>query len=197
MFGPTTRKEAEEAVADLRRKEREEKYGLAPLINRPTLQDLIAKRLLTITARHERTRSCRVLYTWLSLLDRKLKPDEKYEPANGYRSQVKVDEVDTPKIRLYVDRRLADGQSASSVTRELNIIGATLHQAEEFFSELKQWKSPRIPRPKVTKSRRERIITDDEYNRLVTHLRRQPDALDGDARRQNRQNAYEARMRVA
>jgi len=103
----------------------------------------------------------------LALLDPKLKLREKadpenihrkYEPISGYRSPVKVDEVDTPKIRLYVEKRQRDGQSASSINRELNIIGATLHEAEEFFSELKQWKSPKIPRLKVSKSRREKII---------------------------------------
>ncbi len=192
-----TRREAEEVVAALRRAEREREFGVAPLINRPTLQELISKRLPTITERAERTRSRRVLFTWLALLDPRLRLDERYEPAPGYRSPVKVDEVDTAKIRLYVERRQADGQSASSINRELNIIGATLHQAGEFFSELLQWKPPKIPRLKEGKSRRERIITDEEYRRLVSHLRRPPDDLDGDPRAQNRQYAYEARIRVA
>jgi integrase len=192
-----TRDEAEEMVAALRRAEREREYGLSPLINRPTLQELIEKRIPTLAERAERSRARRVLYTWLSLLDARVKLDKTYSPLPGYRSPVKIDEVDTPKIRIYVIRRQGEKQSAASINRELNIIGATLHQAEEFFSELKQWKAPKIPRLKVVKSRRERLITEDEYDRLVAHLRRGPDELDGDGRSQNRQNAYQARVRVA
>jgi len=175
-----TKQEAEEVVDALRRAEREREYGLAPLINRPRLEELIEKRLPTLVEKAERTRAARVLHTWLSLLD----------------SRVKVDEIDTPKIRLYVEKRKTDGLIASSINRELNIIGATLKQAEEFFSELKQWKPPRIPRLKVTKSRRERLITDDEYRRLISHLRRPPDDLDSD-HSHNRRQAYQGRIRVA
>jgi integrase len=72
-----------------------------------------------------------------------------------------------------------------------------LHQAGEIFPELEQWKTPKMPRLKVAKSRRERLISSEEYMRLVAHLRRPPDETDGDARSQNRQNAYECRVRVA
>lgn len=175
-----TRRQAEEALAILRRGERQVKFGLAPLISRPTLEELIEKRLATIVEKAEQSRAKRVLHAWLGLLDPK----------------VKVDEVDTPKIRLYVEKRKADGLIASSINRELNIIGATLRQAEEFFSELKQWKSPRIPRMKAVRSRRERIITDDEYGRLVSHLRRPADELDA-KNTHNRRSAYQGRVRVA
>jgi integrase len=191
-----TKREAEEMLAALRRQEYEAKFGITPMISRPLLHDLIAKRLPTLAEDDEQTRARRVLYTWLSLLDSRLRLDENHEPINGYRSSVKVDEIDMPKIRDYVDRRLADGLSASSINRELNIIGATLHKAEEFFSELKQWKAPRIPRLKEGKSRREKVITDNEYNRLVAHLHRPPDSSDG-KRPQDWPRAYRARVRVA
>lgn len=191
-----SRSEAEEVVAALRRAEREREYGLAPLVNRPTLHELIEKRLPSLPEKTERPRARRVLYTWLSLLDPRVKLGAKHEPANGYRSPVKVDEIDTPKIRLYALKREKDGVVASSINRELSMIGALLHAADDFFSELKQWKAPKIPRLKVSKSRREKLITDDEYNRLVSHLRRPPDELDGKSRG-NRQNAYQARVRVA
>ena len=82
---------------------------------------------------------------------------------NGHRSTIKIDEIDAPKIRIFVERRQAENQSAASINRELNIIAATLHQAAEFFPELGQWQAPKIPRPKASKRRRERIITDEEY----------------------------------
>lgn len=175
-----TRKQAEEMVSALRRAEIEREYGLAPPLNRPTLEDLIEQRLPTLTEKAERTRAKRVLHGWLALL----KP------------QIRVDEIDTAQIRLYARKRERDGLIASSINRELNIIGATLRQAEEFFSELKQWKSPKIPRLKVSKSRRERIITNDEYKRLVDHLRRPADEKDA-KNGHNRNSAYQGRLRVA
>jgi len=171
-----TRREAEEALSALRREEREAKFGIAPLINRPALQDLIERRLPTLAEKAERTKARRVLRVWLSLLD----------------PRIRIDEVDTPQIRLYVKKRQDDGRAAATINRELNIIGATLYQAGEFFSELKQWKTPKIPRLKGGKSRREKIITDDEYMRLVSHLRRPPEDLS-----HNQRNAYHARVRVA
>jgi integrase len=167
------------------------------VIDRPKLHDLIDKRIPMIAEPAERTRARRILYTWLSLLDPKVKLGEKYQPAPGYRSSVKVDEVKTATVRVYVEKRQADGRPPISINRELATIAATLHQAGEIFSELEQWKTPKMPRLKVTKSRRERLITAEEHARLVAHLRRPPDDLDGDARSQNRQNAYECRVRVA
>src|SRR5262249_15184831 len=75
-------------------------------------------------------------------------------------------------------------------------IAATLHQAGEIFPELEQWKTPKMPRLKVSKSRRERLVSHDEYARLVAHLRRPPDERDG-KRKQNRAHAHLCRVRVA
>jgi integrase len=195
--GFATRGEAEEALAELRRKEREEKFGLVPLISRPTLHDLIDKRIPMISAKAERTRARRILYTWLSLIDPKVKLGKEYAPADGYRSPIKVDEIKTATVRIYVEKRQSDGRPPITINREVTTIAATLNQAGEIFPELEQWKKPKMPRLKVAKSRRERLISDEEYRRIVTHLRRPPDELDGDGRRQNRENAYECRVRVA
>lgn len=75
-------------------------------------------------------------------------------------------------------------------------IAATLHQAGDFFPELEQWKAPKIPRPKVVNSRRERVVEPDEFARLIQVLTRPPDAQDG-AREYDRRTAYIARLRVA
>lgn len=58
---------------------------------------------------------------------------ETHDPKEGYHSPIKVDEIDTPKIRLYAARRQKDGLAASSINRELSMIAAMLHAAEEFF----------------------------------------------------------------
>src|SRR5688572_18612712 len=62
-----TKRGAEEALAAIRRKERDERFGVAPA-RRPRLADLIEQRLRTIDDRAERTQSTRVLKDWLSLL---------------------------------------------------------------------------------------------------------------------------------
>ena len=190
-----TRDLAEEVLAGLRRKERETRFGIAPLINRPTLHDLIDKRIPMITAKAERTRARRILYTWLSLIDSRIKLGKRYEPLPGYRSPIKIDEIKTPTIRIYVEKRQADGRPASSINRELATIAATLNQAGQIFAELEQWKTPKMPRLKATKSRRERLISDDEYRQIVEYLRRPMDELDGLP--PNRPNAYKCRIRVA
>lgn len=146
----------------------------------PTLGDLIAVRLHAIPQGREHTRAKRVLTTWRDML-----------PAH-----LLVAEIEAAHIRLYVARREKDGQAASSINRELNIIASTLHQVADFFPSLAQWRCPRIPRPKVAQSRRERIITEDESGRLLAYLMRPADELDG-KRPQDRANAYHARVRVA
>jgi hypothetical protein len=111
-----------------------------------------------IAARSERTRARRVLFTWLALLDPKVKLDEKFQPAGGYHCSLKVDEVKTAHTHTFIEKRQADGQAASSINRELTIIAAMLNQAGEIFAELEQWKKPKIPKLKMARSRRERLV---------------------------------------
>jgi integrase len=191
-----TQDEARAVVEKLREEQKQTRYGLKPLINRPTLQELIERRLPSIARRNEQTRARRVLYTWLAILDPLVKLAADYTPIGDYRSGIRIEEIQTPHIRQFLERRQADGQTAASINRELNIVAATLHVAGEFFPQLLQWKTPKIPRPKAVKSRRERIISQDEYSRIVAHLRHPADAVDG-RRPQDQRNAWQARVRVA
>ena len=175
-----TRQQAEEALTIIRRREREEQFGLPPAISRPRLADLVTQRVASIELRSERVRAERVLQTLLELLPK----------------GIRIDEITTPDLRKFVEKRQADGQANASISRELNIIVATLNGAAGFFPELAQWRPPKAPRPKVSKSRRERIISDEEYRRILSWLRRPPDADDA-TRRQNQQNAFRGRVRVA
>lgn len=178
--GFETRADAERAANLLKHQARYAEAGLTPMSARPTVAELVEKRLPTIPRQPERVRAMRVLGTWLSLL-----PD-------GFQIQ----SVETEHIRLYVERRQAEGKSGPTINRELNTIAATLHAAGEYFGQLRQWKAPKIPRLKGSKSRRERVVTDDEHQRLLSYLRRPPDEADS-ARPQNRRNAHQARVRVA
>ncbi len=191
-----SRAEAEKAVAAIRQSERAKKYGFQANKDRPRLQSLISQRLPTLASKSERSRARRVLYVWLRMLDPALRLDSQHLPQPGYLSPVTIEDIDTPKIRLYVESRQADGVSASSINRELNIIGATLHAVDEFFPELQQWRPPKIPRLKCVISRREMVISDERYEKLLAHLLRPADAEEG-KRPQDQQNAYQARVRVA
>jgi integrase len=154
--GFESKDDAESAASAIKNLVKQAQHGIVPVKSRPTLAALIGHRLPTIANGHERQRAKRVLNAWLELL-----PD-------GFQIQA----VETEHIRRYVERRQRDGQSPSSVDRELNIISATLNQADEFYPALAQWKRPKIPRQKLPKTRRERIITDDEYRRILAYLQR-------------------------
>lgn len=172
--------EAERVALRLLRDDQSARHGIAPPAPAPSLRRILEHRRDALPEGPERTRAARVIRTWLALL------------PGGLRAT----DLTTPHLRLFVERRQADGQSAASINRELNILAAALNAAPAEFPELGSWRPPKIPRPRVSKSRRERIITDDEYRRLLDHLRRPPDAADA-GRRQNQRNAYAARQRVA
>lgn len=169
-----TKAQAEMALSIIRNADRDAKHGFKPARFEPLLADLVRKRLPEISDRAENTRATRVLRGWLDLL-----------PAG-----IKIEQVFSDDIRKWVDKRTADGQSPGSIDRELNIISAALHSARDHFRTLSQWIPPKIPRPKLPKTRRERLITDLEYNQILDHLQRPRQA-------EERQSTYQARIRAA
>lgn len=194
VFDFDTENDAIEALGVVLGEKKQGRHGLAIPLRQPLLIELIQKRLQAITRKSERVRSTRVLIEWLALLDFSVNPKER--DASQIVSRIRVIDIRTPEIRRYAEKRAADGQAAASICRELNVIAATLHQAGDFFPELEQWKAPKIPRPKVVNSRRERVVEPDEFARLIQILTRPPDAQDG-AREYDRQRACTARLRVA
>lgn len=173
VYDWNTREEAETAAITIRQADRDASYGVKKPAAAPALKALVEKRLQEIDVRHERTRSARVLGLWMDLL-----------PPG-----IRITEITTPHIRQYVDRRQADGQAPASVDRELNIISATLHAASDYWPALQQWITPKIPRPRLPKTRRERLITDDECRRILAHLQRPRDL-------EERESGYQARIRA-
>lgn len=178
-FECETRDEAEELVAAILITERNKKYGIEAPSKGPSLLSLIEKRLPDIRNSQERARADRVLKTWLGLL------------LEGHPiGQTAISQTETPHLKLYVTHCEGEGKSASTIDRELNIIAATLNSAREYFPEVRGWLPPKIPRPKLSKNRRERLITDDEYRRILDYLQRPRAAKE-------RQLAYQARIRAA
>ncbi|MDQ3919970.1 MAG: site-specific integrase [Acidobacteriota bacterium] len=142
------------AVGRIRQMEKESKHGFITAGSAPTIVELIEKRLASIRNPRERSRSTRILGDLASVLTPKMK----------------VPELKSAHLQLFVDRRLTDGIKPQSVNREMNSIVACLNAARLLFASLDQWVPPRAPRPKAPKGRRERVITSDEVNKLLRYL---------------------------
>jgi integrase len=149
-----TKADAESVAHKLQHDASLRKFGIRTVGQSPALADLIARRLGVISNKREHTRATRVLTYLLDLLPR----------------GVAVDQVTTSDLLLFVERRKKDHLSDSSVTRELNVISSTLHQAGQFYSQMEQWKTPRIPTLKDRTMRRERYIDRGERARIVEYL---------------------------
>jgi len=146
---------AELAAARIRLTEKEIRYGffLAPE-QVPTIGEVFQKRLEHITNRRERTRANRVLAT----LCAELPPD------------LSVTELVSSHVQKFVDKRKRDGLSPESINRELNIISSALHAAASDFAQLANWVVPKVPRPRQSKRRRERVITAEEITSVLRWL---------------------------
>jgi integrase len=141
---------------------------------------LIEKRLASIENPREQVRATRVLQDLVKIF-----AEDREPPAPN----IRVDQVTTADILLYVNKRRKDGLLAQSINRELNIIAATLNAAQTFYPQLAQWITPKMPRPKASKARRERIYTKAEKTSLLGYLL--APRKDGE-----QYQAYKARRRV-
>jgi len=150
--GFASRQLAENAVARIRISEKEGKYDLRTRTF-PLVSEVLEKRLLRIESKKERTRAAKIFERWLAMLPLKLK----------------LNELTTAHIRFYIDARLSEIK-AVSINREITVIASAIHSAFVDFPELENWNCPKIPRPRVPRSRRERLITQDEIMKLLTEL---------------------------
>jgi len=148
------RADAERVQYKAKHEQNARRYGLSITTVRPLLADLIEKRLPDIKNKNERTRATRVFRDLLALL-----PDIKY-----------VDEVGKAHIKRYVDKRVYDGVRPQTVDRELNAVSARFNSADNYYSQLEQWRLPKMPRPKITDGRRERVWTGDEIAKILGEL---------------------------
>ena len=152
--GFMTEADAVAAVGRIRQSEKDKKYGFIPEAAKPLLKDYIEKRLASIRNQRERSRSTRILGDLASVL-----------PA-----RIKVTELTSAHIQLFVEKRFGDGLRPQSVSRELNSVAAALNSAAKLYSQLEQWVPPAMPRPKHPKGRRERIFSDEERRKLLEWL---------------------------
>lgn len=87
------------------------------------------------------------------------------------RTGILVSEVRTQDLLTYQDARL-EKVKPQTVAREMTDICAALNRAHELFAELIDYAPPRRPRLSVPNSARSRVISHDEAQRLIAHLRR-------------------------
>jgi integrase len=146
--------EVESVLARIRLAEKDLRYGFLTPRNIPTFRELCTKHVETSNNRREVTRARRVLAAL----------------AEELSATAKVTEILTTHLQSFVERRRKDGLSASSIDRELNIVSATLRAAVTYFPQLDHWAIPRIPRPKHSKRRRERVISAAEVTKVLTWL---------------------------
>lgn len=152
--GFLSRSEVEAVIARIRLAEKDLRYGFLSPVKLPTVSELAERHVAKLTNRREQVRARRVLSALSDELPEKLK----------------VNELLTIHLEKFVERRRRDGQAASSIDRELNIISSALHSSIDYYPELKNWAVPKIPRPRRSKRRRERVISAAEVTRLLTWL---------------------------
>ncbi len=119
----------------------------------PLLTEVLEKRLERIESKKERVRAETIFSRWLTMLPKRLR----------------FNELAPEHIQLYIDERMREIK-ASSINREVACLGSAIHSAHVNFPELAGYPTPKIPRPKVEQSRRERLITQDEVMKVLTHL---------------------------
>lgn len=151
--GFANRADVEATVSRVRQLEKEAKYGFVRPAESPSLETVCEKKLALTPSKHEHVRAKRVLENFCRVAEVK-----------------RANEVKTEHIQRYVDLRKREGMKPQSIVRELNIISATLRLAVIHFPALSEWTVPRIPRPKHSKRRRERVISAREALKVLTWL---------------------------
>jgi integrase len=159
--GFATKGAAEAAVIRLKEQEKNDRHGIINPNKVPYLIELFQKRLDTIEDHRERVRAKRIFKYFLDLLPKGLK----------------VTELRTAHLQLFVETRQKDNtvRTKTSITnqtinRELVPIVASLKSAWKFFPVLDDYRPPRIPRPRIDKGRKERVISATEQDRIFEYL---------------------------
>ena len=164
--------EVEAVLARIKLAEKDLRYGFITAKEIPTVRELAQTHVAKLTSRREEVRARRVLNTLCE------------EIPEG----LKVNQLLTAHIDGFVSRRRKEGLGPSSVDRELNIISSALNAAADYYPELRNWQTPKIPRPKHSKRRRERVINAAEVARLLTWLYSPQRQNETEAQMMNRRN---------
>jgi integrase len=166
--GFASKEEAEDAVAALRVKARNEKYGFKSPAGAVTLSQLVEERAHDFDkSKKNHRRAMNILRAFAARF------------PTGYT----VGELTAVDLREYVKIRKREfaaemekakkprAMSPETVNRDLGFISGMLRAAPKMFTELENYRPPAIPWEKVSKRKRKRPITFDEEGRLLKALR--------------------------
>lgn len=156
-----TKAAAEEFEQTVRDSKKYVRAGVRAPVVRQNIQlsDLIDARIESLNERKQVELERRVLNYFRDLVGEK-----------------RVEDITLTDLRSFVKTRAKEltvrnvPVKPQTVDRELTIIAATLHAAPQLFDELRDYVAPRIPHPKFKRGRRERVITVDESEALLSHL---------------------------
>jgi integrase len=156
-----------EIIDRIRSESRREKNNLPSNIAKisPNPSDLFARYLPTIENAKHRQFSERVFKQILQLL-----------PAD-----IKIKDFKSRHFQVYIDNRQrqiniqsSEKVQPSTINKEMYAIRAALKKASLYYSQLEDWQCPPVPRIKVKRKRRERLVdTDKELGLLLNELRKE------------------------
>jgi integrase len=149
--GFPTKADAQAVVDDLKRQEKLGAHGIISPSKIPALIELFQKHLDATRSKHDRVRAKRVFNYLLALLPKK----------------IRVPEIRTSHLQLYVTARANDGVTAATVRRELVPVVSALRSAYLYFESLEDYTPPRVPRPRIVRAKKERVISAGERNKLL------------------------------
>jgi hypothetical protein len=81
-----------------------------------------------------------------------------------------MSQADRSHIQEYVHVRTNAGVSASTIRRELVPVVAALNAAGTFYEALESYRPPKITRPKISKTRKSKVITPGELAAILNWL---------------------------
>lgn len=167
--GYLTKAAAEEVVAKIKADAKNERHNIrrSEPVAVPFLFDFLQEFLndmlpnekdseeVARRKKKERVRAKRVFSQFLKLV-----------PQN-----IKVTDLHSSDFKAYVKARQSEGVSAATIRRELVPLSSALYSAKDSeYRSLSDYRPPDLNRPKVSKTRRSKVIRPNEFNVIMQHL---------------------------
>jgi integrase len=151
--GFLTETDAKKAIEAIKARSKAGKYGISSKFEQPYLIELFQKKLDSMNG-VDRTRAKRVFKRFLDLLPK----------------TIRVVDLKSSHFRLYNEQREKEGVGAATIRRELVPVVSVLNSADTFLDELEGYRPPKIPRPKVPKTRKSKTIAFHERKAILAWL---------------------------
>ncbi len=155
--GFRTEKAAQDYHEQLKTQDRLIEIGYAQPIKFPSAAELFEKHTAAAETRNEKLRRKRVFKMFLKLL-----------PPNAT-----IDEIERKHFKDYADRRIESGVKPETADREITPISSALTNAKNYYTGLDRWVSPVIYRPPVPNEGRDRVVSTEEFEKLIPYLLRE------------------------